>query len=313
MVREQVIDGRDQMPEIDRQPLAPTLRGLTISKELGVRKARPTYEFLYDFIPNREALGYLLEREVDLLSFTSRDFIKVEGRLPYTKVMDNVALLKIGTYEEWWNEQINKKARNSIRKAEKSGIHVSIFDDVESVPDEMFIGIWKIYNETPIRQERAFPHYGIGLESVKSMARNVTERMEFHFAHLDGEVIGFSEVIYGDRVAQISQILSMMRHFEKAPNNLLLSSVVRRCSELGYPFVLYGRMGLGHPTLTKFKESNGFRQFDINRYFIPLTHRGAVAIKLGLHRQLKDVIPETIKYSLLPLFSFISRNFKVEL
>jgi hypothetical protein len=313
MVGGEAVDGRDHMPENHRQPVEPALRELTISKELGVRRSRPTYEFLYDFTPDRGVVNHLLGRGVDLLSFTSRDFIKVEGGLLHTKVVDNIALLKVGTYEGWWNDQINKKARNSIRKAEKSGIHISIFEDVGSVPDEMFIGIWKIYNETPIRQERAFPHYGISLESVKSMARNVTEKMEFHFAHLDGEVIGFSEVIYGDRVAQISQILSMMRHFEKAPNNALLSSVVRRCSELGYPFILYGRMGLGHPTLTKFKESNGFRQFDVSRYFIPLTHRGAVAIKLGLHRQLKDAIPETIKYSLLPLFSFISRNFKVEL
>lgn len=300
------------MSDFQEQRAAESLeQELVIWKELNLRRSSNPFEFLYDVEPNREVLRYLLGRGVDLFSFISRDFITTRT-LPYPRIKDNVALLEISTYEKWWNEQINKKTRNSVRKAEKSGIHVSVFDNGRAVPEGVFVGIWKIYNETPIRQERYFPHYGISLDSVKDSIEKVNRRIDIHCAYLGEELIGFSEVIYGERVAQISQILSMMKDFEKSPNNALLSSIVRRCSELGYPFVIYGRMGLAHPTLTRFKESNGFRQFDVNRYFIPLTHKGAVAIKLGLHRRLKDTVPETIKYSLLPLFSFLSRNFKVE-
>ena len=32
-------------------------------------------------------------------------------------------------------------------------------------------GVWRIYNESPIRQERAFPHYGISLEECVTTYR----------------------------------------------------------------------------------------------------------------------------------------------
>ncbi len=33
-------------------------------------------------------------------------------------------------------------------------------------PNNLVEGIWRIYNETPIRQNRAFPHYGMSLETI---------------------------------------------------------------------------------------------------------------------------------------------------
>ena len=75
---------------------------------------------------------------------------------------DNVGLLEIKSYDDWWQE-IGKKTRNMVRRAEKSGVKVSVVEP----SDKLAEGIWKIYNETPIRQERAFSHYGESLELVK--------------------------------------------------------------------------------------------------------------------------------------------------
>jgi lipid II:glycine glycyltransferase (peptidoglycan interpeptide bridge formation enzyme) len=54
------------------------------------------------------------------------------------------------SYNEWL-QAIGKKTRNMVRRAEKSGIKVAIVEP----NDKLAEGIWKIYNETPIRQARA--------------------------------------------------------------------------------------------------------------------------------------------------------------
>jgi hypothetical protein len=289
------------------------LGDLEVWNELHTKRAKPAHEFLYDLKPTRELFVNLIDKGVDLFTYANRDFIKGGEPLPYAKALDNVGLLKVDDYDSWWKDQINKKARNSFRKAEKSGVRVTLFEDANMVPEEAFLGIWRIYNETPIRQERAFRHFGRSLESVKDSIRTINHKFGLFCAYLDRDLIGFSLVIFGDRVAQISQILSAVSQFENCPNNALLASIVRTCAERGYYFITYGRMGLAHPSLTKFKESNGFRQFNVNRYFVPLTHRGAVAIRLGIHQQLKDLAPEKLKYYLLPIYTFISRSFKVGL
>ncbi len=58
-----------------------------------------------------------------------------------------------------------------------------------------------------------------------------------------------------------------------------------------------GRIG-NHPSLDRFKESNGFVKFPITRYYVPVTWKGRVAIRLGLHREFKDALPQWFKNAL---------------
>ena len=69
---------------------------------------------------------------------------------------------------------------------------------------------------------------------------------------------------------------------------------------------MYGRMG-NHPTLDSFKVSNGFSKFDLTRYYIPLSTKGRIAIKVGLNRELKDALPQWLKRLLIPVFNWASR------
>ena len=62
---------------------------------------------------------------------------------------------------------------------------------------------------------------------------------------------------------------------------------------------MYGRIG-NHPSLDKFKDNNGFVKFPMQRYYIPLTGKGRLAIRLGLHKELKDALPESLKNPLIP-------------
>ncbi len=70
---------------------------------------------------------------------------------------------------------------------------------------------------------------------------------------------------------------------------------------------MYGRIG-NHPSLDKFKDNNGFVKYPITRYYVPITSKGKLAIKLGLHRELKDALPDSIKYPLLPVVNWVSRT-----
>jgi hypothetical protein len=72
---------------------------------------------------------------------------------------------------------------------------------------------------------------------------------------------------------------------------------------------MYGRMGGGnHPSLDKFKENNGFVSYPLNRYYVILSRKGKIAVKLGLHHPLKDRLPKSVKSKVISLYNFVSRT-----
>ncbi len=155
---------------------------------------------------------------------------------------DNVGLLEIKSYDSWW-QAIGKKTRNMVRRAEKNGLKVSVVEP----SDKLAEGIWKIYNETPIRQERAFSHYGESLELVK-LNMYSAKNNSFIGAYLEGELAGFIQILYGDNIAIISNILALQVHWDKSVNNALLAKAVEVCASKGERWLMYGRIG-NHPSL----------------------------------------------------------------
>ena len=71
--------------------------------------------------------------------------------------------------------------------------------------------------------------------------------------------------------------------------------------------MMYGRIG-NHPSLDNFKQSNGFEKFTLTRYYVPLTNKGKIATKLGLQKDAKDVLPQSVKDRLIPIYNWISRT-----
>jgi len=274
-----------------------------VHKKFFVKIAHDIQEYEQNISVTDEFIEKLKERGVDIFTFLERKWCWSIPNPPTTwvKADDNVGLLEIKDYETWWNA-IGKKTRNMIRKAEKSGISVAVVEPSEKLAE----GIWKIYNETPIRQERAFPHYG---ESLQIVTANMflAKKSTFIGAYLQDELVGFIQIVYGDNIAIISNILSLQKHWDKAVNNALLAKAVEVCASKGEKWLMYGRIG-NHPSLDKFKNSNQFFKFPIIRYYIPITRRGKIAVKLGLHRELKDSLPNSIKYPLIPVLNWVSRT-----
>jgi hypothetical protein len=280
------------------------LETVRIRKRSSVKIAHDINEYERNINPNDDFLEKLAERDIDIFTFLERRWCCPIMNPPnnWVKENDNVALLEVKDYQAWFRD-VGKKTRNMIRKAEKSGIKVTVVDPSDKVAE----GIWKILNETPIRQERAFPHFGELLETVTRNMYENTDRSTFIGAHLGEELIGYIQLIYGDDVAVISQILSMQKHWDKSLNNALLAKAVEICSSKGQRWLMYGRIG-NHPSLDRFKENNGFVKFPIARIFIPLTLKGRTAIRLGLHRELKDALPQSLKETLIPVLNWISRS-----
>jgi len=278
-------------------------------KTLVIRKkgfARISSDGRYSLEPHLarpQFIEKLADRGIDIFTFIERKWCYPIPKplSSWVKTEDNIALLQVSSYDEWWTK-IGKKTRNMVRKAEKSGV----ITDVAEPSEKLAEGIWKIYNETPIRQERAFPSYGISLQSVTRSVLSA-QNCTFIGAVFQGELVGFIELDYGDKIAIMSQILSLQKHSDKAVNNALIAKAVEVCAAKQVNWVMYGRIG-NHPSLDKFKKSNGFVKETLNRYYVPVTYKGKVAVKLGLHRELKDVLPQSIKSRLFPFYNWVSRT-----
>ncbi len=260
-------------------------------------------EYERNVIPTDNLLETLVGLGIDIFTFVERKWTHTIPNPPgsWLKTEDNVALLKITTYEDWL-ENVGKKTRNMIRKAEKNGIKTGVAEPSEKLAE----GMWNIYNETPIRQGRAFPSYGISLQTVKSglfFPGNKTIIAAF----LQDEIIGFIQLDYGNKIAVLSHILSLQKFWDKAINNALLAKAVEVCADKQVPWLMYGRIG-NHPSLDNFKQSNGFTKIPLTRFYIPLTKKGKLITRLGLHREIKDTLPQSIKSPLIPVFNWASRT-----
>ena len=291
-------DSLKRILEVDQE-----LDTISVRKTFGVRIARDYREYEKSVIPTEDLIFKLNGRIIDIFTFVERKWCCPINNPPstWTRTDDNIGLLEIRDYATWWNA-IGKKTRNMVRKAEKEGVKVSVVQQ----SDKLAEGICKIYNETPIRQGRVFPHYGEPLDHL-TRVMYLEKKSTYIAAFFQDEIIGFIQLTRGDNIVILSNILSMQKHMDKGVNNALLAKAVEVCASKGERWLMYGRMG-NHPSLDKFKDNNGFLKQDLTRYYIPLTGKGRLAIRLGLHKELKDALPQSIKDLLIPVVNWVSRT-----
>lgn len=231
---------------------------------------------------------------VDLFTFLQR-LPESAPRYSYPMEMDNLAVLRVTTFETWWNDQIRSYPRNRARQAAKRGV------ELREVPfgEELVHGICGIYNETPIRQGKRFPHYGMTVERARKYAGTFLDRTIYIGAFLGAQMIGFAKLVFDESHTQacLVHILSMVEHKEKAPTNALIAQAVRSCADRKIPYLVYEHFTYGNKvgdSLSHFKEVNGFERMDIPRYYVPLTPLGRLALGLGLHHRISERIPEAV-------------------
>ncbi|HWZ81728.1 MAG TPA: hypothetical protein VNW47_03840 [Terriglobales bacterium] len=232
-------------------------------------------------------------RRVDVFTFLQK-LPETAPKYTYPMELDNLAVLPVSTFDHWWNRQIRSYPRNRARQAEKRGVVL------REVPygDELIQGICGIYNETPVRQGKAFPYYGMTPDQARAYAGTYLDRSIYVGAFVGETMIGFIKLVMDENHNQacLVHILSMVEHKDKAPTNALIAHAVRCCAERKVPFLVYEHFTYGKKegdSLSHFKEVNGFQRIDLPRYYVPLTPIGRAALRFGFHHRLIDRLPES--------------------
>jgi hypothetical protein len=225
--------------------------------------------------------------QADILTFWQR-LPDVEPRYAFRTEWEDIAAMPVSTYDHWWNHQIKSRTRGLIRKSEKQGVVVK---EVEYT-DEFVRGMTRIFNESPMRQGRPFWHYGKDFETVKREFSRFLFREFLIGAYVGDELIGFMMVGVSDRYAVTGQIISMLKHRDKAPTICLVAKAVELCAARNIPHLVYLHWGTG--SLSEFKRRTGFERTRLPRYYVPITLKGRAALKLGVHRGMVPLLPESV-------------------
>jgi hypothetical protein len=255
-------------------------------------------------LPNpRHVLAQLRLAEVkpDLYTFTQR-VPHVQPNYNYNFEWDNVAALPLTSYEEWFKNQITSAARRAIRASKKRGIVTKSL----SFDERLIRGVMSIYNESPIRQGRRFWHYGKDFSAVREENGTYLSRSTFIGAFYGEELIGYLKLVRDEHGAAIMQLLSKIEYYDKRPNNALLSKAVELSSCIGVKWLLYEKFVYGRKaknSLTDFKRYNGFIRMNVPRYYVPLSTKGLLALRLGLYRNQRERIPFWVTSRLIDLRS----------
>jgi len=251
----------------------------------------------YDYIDDPlAALGEIRARrtKADLFTFVQRPSEPV-AKFSYYRESDNFACLKISSYDQWLGQQIDFRVRNKVRKAAKAGVTVREVN----FDEDLVKGISAIYNETSVRQGKPFWHYQKAIDEVRNMNATFLSRSIFIGAFLGDELIGFIKMVMSKdhTLAGLMQIVSLVSQRDKAPTNALLAQAVKSCEDRGIRNLLYANFSYGNKQsdgLAEFKRNNGFEKIDVPRYYVPLTVMGRVALRFGLHHELKSMVPESV-------------------
>lgn len=250
----------------------------------------------YTFLDNPEEFVRNLRdcgTRIDIFTFLQK-LPDTSSKHAYPFEMDNLAVLPVTTFENWWNNQIRSYPRNRARQAGKHGVVM------REIPygEELVKGICDIYNETPMRQGKKFPHYGMTLDRARQYASTFLDRSVYIGAFLGEQMIGFIKLTMDESRTQadLVHILSMAQHKDKAPTNALIAEAVKACAQRNVSYLVYEHFTYGNKTgdsLSHFKEVNGFQRVNTPRYYVPLTPLGRFALRAGLHRRFADQIPES--------------------
>jgi hypothetical protein len=89
------------------------------------------------------------------------------------------------------------------------------------------------------------------------------------------------------------QIISSLKHRDKATNNALVAKAVEVCEKLGLTHLVY--LFWSDDSLSEFKRRCGFERTRVPRYFVPLTMKGRMGLRAGLHRGWMSMVPPRVK------------------
>lgn len=225
--------------------------------------------------------------KADIFAFWQR-LPDLEPRYNFYKEWESIAVLPVQGYDHWFNKQISSRLRGQIRKATKEGLEVR-----ETIYDDDFVRcLTEIFNETPVRQGRRNWHYGKNFETIKRQFSRYIHRESMIGAYYQGEMVGLVMLANAGHFGITAEIISKVKHRDKITNNMLIGKAVEVCEKNKLPHLVYYYWT--DNSLAEFKRRCGFARREAPRYFIPLTSKGTLALKLRLHRGWRNALPNQI-------------------
>ena len=253
-----------------------------------VRIARVRHEW-FEFLDNPPAFIEELRRAdvADVATFLQEAHVE-RPTWSYLQQTTHASVLSFKNFDDWW-KGLKDKARNQARKAQKTGVELR----PARLDDDFLRGVKAIYDESPLRQGRKFTHYGKDLAEIREDLSSFPECTTFTGAYHDGRLIGFVKLFEGNRIMRIVHIIATFADRDKCPMDALMVRAVEMAGQKGIFHLHYGDWA--HGGLGAFRLKYGFERHDCPRYFVPLNGRGALSLKLGLHRRFRDRIPQIWK------------------
>ncbi|MES2467153.1 MAG: hypothetical protein V4675_07625 [Verrucomicrobiota bacterium] len=252
------------------------------------RTARLRHEWC-DFLENvPEFIQALAQRPLHADLFTFVDELHVEvARHSYHAEPISIAILPVESYAKWW-DGMGFKARNKVRKAQKSGAEVRVIE----LNEMLARGVEKIYNECPIRQGRKFYHYGKRSPEILTELSSFPDESIFVGVYLHEELIGFMKLFKGQAVLRTVHIIATIQHRDLNVMDLLIAKAVELCDLHQVRSLQYGSWTDGG--IGAFRSKHGFKPVTLSRYFVPLNWRGAFMLKTMLHHPLRERLPTSL-------------------
>jgi hypothetical protein len=214
-----------------------------------------------------------------------------------------LSAIPLKDFKHWWENQIGSDTRKKAKRPEKRGVEIRVV----TLDDRFVRGVMGVFNETPVRRGKPFWHYGKDFETLKKGLSRDLDRSKFIAAYEGETLLGFVKLVFAEgRFANPGLIVSKLEARKKYVNNALIAKSVELCCQDGVPFLTYTKWRRG--TQAEFLVRNGFQKVTLPRYWVPLTPKGEISLKLGLHRNIRSYIPDGLLGALLDLRSTFYRN-----
>jgi len=253
-------------------------------------------------ISNPEAFINRLKRDgvkADIFTFMQR-LPESKPKYNYHMEWDSIAAIPITSYDNWIKKQVVQNSRKKIGYAKRKGVEIKLCD----FNDELIEGILDIYHETPIVQGKINRQYHTEFGQAKKANATFLDRAQFIGAFFNNELIAYIKLVSTGRFMRTMGILAKVAHRDKGSMNLLVAKAVEICVEKEIPYLTYAKFNYGKrggKTLKDFKKNLGFESIILPRYYIPLSTWGALILKLKLHHDVIDILPEKLIRILLQL------------
>ena len=229
--------------------------------------------------------------KADLFTFAQK-LPETEPKYDYPMELDSIAAIRTSNFKEWW-EKLPQESRKNVRRSQKRGVIVT----TRELDDDLIRDLMELNNDSKMRQGKPNRHYGKSFEQTKKDQESFPDRRELIWAHHEGELVGFLKMIYRGDIASILQFIPKASQSDKRPANALISKAVELCEARGISHLIFGMFNYGNKRedpLREFKIRNGFEEFLVPRFYIPLNAKGSLCMRANLHKGLVGVLPRGV-------------------